>query len=128
MSAVRKPTPAQLAGEAFEAIRAINQQTIRNSLDGYEWPSDVFDTVLQSARTVQGLQQALEQAGRWLQKRGHKGLVGVDAEGRQEDLPRSLAGLMTARDAAALLYSELDEVAQRTAHLTSREPVGGGSR
>lgn len=112
-------TPPSLAGQAHEAIRALNHRTLHaGEARGYRWPADVDATVAGLAQAVYALPQALGQAAAWLQRKGRRGLIRADFTGTGMDLPQALAGLAAAADIAAQLAAVLDDVHQHTAHLT----------
>jgi hypothetical protein len=70
------PAPAEAANTAAESVRALNHATLSGT--GYEWPSDVGAVMNALTTLAQRLPQALDQAGRWLEREHNAGRVGHD--------------------------------------------------
>lgn len=113
-------TPAEYAGQAAEAVRALNHVTIaRSGGYAYEWPCDVDRVITELHLTVMRLEQALTQAGRWLERAESAGEVGHDqGHDPAAAVLAAVERLHHAGTASRCLGEELDAVRQITAHLT----------
>jgi hypothetical protein len=108
------------ANTAAEAVRALNHATIASGGGrGYEWPGDVDAVVAELHLTAARMDQALEQARRWLnhahadQAVGHDDGGDVDTAVLDADL-----GFVQAASAARQLAGQLASLRAVTAHLT----------
>jgi hypothetical protein len=109
---------AEHAEAAAEALRNLNRATL--GPDGYQWPSDV-DTVIGDLQvTAHRMQQALQQAARWLNRAEQEGRIGVDTPAvSSTELIEALDNqLRAAVMSAADLASTLDGARRFTSHLT----------
>jgi hypothetical protein len=100
-------TPAKLADEAAEAIRAINHLT-RSPRDGWEYPGDVYSLVGNLSQLAMMLPQALEQASRFIADLNEGGHLRSDKDQLDQDLGEVFYGLDDARNAAQKLYGSLN--------------------
>lgn len=100
-------TPAKLADEAAEAIRAINHLT-RSSRDDWQYPGDVYSLVANLSQMAMMLPQALEQASRLIDKLNEGGHLRSDKDQLDQDLGEVFYGLDDARNAAEKLYGSLN--------------------
>lgn len=107
----------QYAEQAAEAIRGLNHATI--DPDAYEWPSDVDQVITSLHMMVMRLEQALTQAGRWLDKAQVAGEIGHD---QGHDTADAIAILLRRLARAGItsqdLADDLQAVRQITTHLT----------
>jgi hypothetical protein len=118
---VTDPTPAALAEQAAEAIRALNHATIRGG--GYTYPSDV-DRVIGSLTTLaQRLPQALRQAGQWLADQDCAGRIGDDRGGDPGLVVMEASSELANASHAA---ESLARVLARSSRLTARMTSTGG--
>jgi hypothetical protein len=110
-------TPAQLADDAAEAIRALNRLT-RTAGPGWEYPADAYDVVGNLLPAIQRLPQLFDQVARHIQRladenhlRSTRGLTvttavsaALDALGRAgQDAAQMAAALDTAHSALSPL-------------------------
>lgn len=100
-------TPAQLADEAAEAVRAINHLT-RSRGDDWQYPGDVYSLVGNLAQMAMMLPQALEQASRLIADLNEGGHLRSDKDQLEHDLGETFYGLDDARNAAQKLYGSLN--------------------
>lgn len=100
-------TPAQLADQAADAIRAINHLT-RTPRDGFEYPGDVYSLVAGLSQMAMMLPQALEQASRLIADLNEDGHLRSDKNQLEHDLAETLLGLEAAGFAAESLYKGLN--------------------
>ncbi|MFJ7990356.1 hypothetical protein [Streptomyces sp. NPDC096351] len=100
-------TPAQLADDAAEAIRAINHLT-QNPREGWQYPGDVYSLVADLSRMAMMLPQALDQAQRLIVDLDEAGKLRSDKDQLADDVRETLLGLETARIAAEQLYAGLN--------------------
>jgi hypothetical protein len=113
-------TPAQLADQAAEAVRALNHATISG---GYEWPSDVDDVVAGLGRAAARMAQAIDQASRWITAQHDAGRVGLDQRGDSAPRIQHLREyLELASCDAGMLGRSLDLARSETTHLTGLRP------
>ncbi len=118
-------TPAQLADEAAENIRAINHKTI----GGYEHPSEVYDVVGGLAHLVRMLPQVLQQAQGYLEKLNSTNELGhdssEDADAEVTDVDSCVGAIQEATDGAVdaldILRQELDVLHVETGHLYHKD-------
>ncbi|MEV0693036.1 hypothetical protein [Streptomyces sp. NPDC050388] len=101
-------TPAQLADEAAEAIRAINHLTQGSPRDDWRYPGDVYSLVANLSQMAMMLPQALEQASRFITDLNEGGHLRSDKDQLEHDLGEVLYGLDDARNAAQRLYGSLN--------------------
>lgn len=100
-------TPAQLADEAAEVVRAINHAT-RSTGDDWQYPGDVYSLVGNLAHMTAMLPQALEQATRLIADLNEEGHLRSDKDTLDDDLRDTLLGLEEAGIAAGKLYTALN--------------------
>lgn len=100
-------TPAQLADQAAEAVRAINHLTM-SPRDDWQYPSDVYSLVGDLSRMAMMLPQALEQASRLIADLNEGGHLRSDKDQLEHDLGETFYGLDDARNAANKLYGALN--------------------
>jgi hypothetical protein len=114
------PTPAEAADTAAESVRALNHATLSGT--GYEWPSDVGAVLNALTVLAQRLPQALDQAGRWLEREHNAGRVGHDHGDALtfDAVDQALTCLDDARTAADALAAALGLAAGHVSHLTGR--------
>ncbi|MEZ7005701.1 hypothetical protein [Streptomyces sp. AD55] len=98
-------TPAQLADDAAEAIRALNHAT-QSQRPGWKYPSDAYSVVGALARMAAGLPQALDQIG-YLPESMVSNLRS-DRGTLDSDLSDTYEALADAHDAAEALRKALD--------------------
>ncbi|MDQ0689011.1 hypothetical protein QFZ56_008057 [Streptomyces achromogenes] len=101
-------TPAKLADEAAEAIRAINHLTQGSPRDDWEYPGDVYSLVANLSQMAMMLPQALEQASHLMNKLNEGGHLRSDKDTLDQDLGEVFYGLDDARNAAQKLYGSLN--------------------
>jgi tRNA A58 N-methylase Trm61 len=102
-------TPAQLADDAAEAIRALNHATL-SPRDGWEYPADAYSVVGNLGTLVMRLPQVLEQLTEFVEKLHQDGHVKADTGDTIERLYNLGAAKGDAVDAADRLRSALDEM------------------
>lgn len=115
-------TPAQLADDAAEAIRALNHATLSRG-DGWQFPSDAYDVVGGLDRMANGLQQTLEQTSRLLfdlHADGHVRSDHGDAVTSDEVLAARSA-LRRAREHSAALSTALGDAHSALSPLSWKE-------
>lgn len=111
-------TPSNHATAAAEAIRSLNHATLAG---GYQWPSEVYDTVGELERAARMLPQALRQAATWLEREHDAGMIGHDRDENPGLAVQVVIGEMGAAIAAAASLSKALSGAQvACAPLTSR--------
>ena len=112
-------TPAELARQAAEAVRALNHATLTG---GYVTPSDVDAVVAVLEALAQRLPQALRQAATWLEAEHDAGRVGVDdTDEVLLAMAKVTGGFGAAIGAASTLHAVLRGLHHETAHLTGTE-------
>lgn len=113
-------TPADHATAAAEAIRSLNHATLGG---GYQWPSDVYDTLGELERAARMLPQALNQAALWLERQHDAGRIGHDHPKVSAGISVEIAiGELGAAIAAATSLSRaLSGAHEACAHLTGVE-------
>jgi hypothetical protein len=104
---VSDKTPAQLADEAAEAIRAINHLTQGAPRDNWQYPGDVYSLVANLSQMAMMLPQALQQASRLIADLNEGGHLRSDKDHLDQDLGDVFYGLDDARNAANKLYGSL---------------------
>jgi hypothetical protein len=104
---VSDKTPAQLADQAAEAVRAINHLT-RSPGDDWQYPGDVYSLVGNLTQMAMMLPQALEQASRLIADLNEEGHLRSDKDQLEHDLGETFYGLDDARNAANKLYGSLN--------------------
>lgn len=102
-------TPAQLADDAAEAIRALNHATL-SPRDGWEYPADAYSVVGNLGTLVMRLPQLLEQVTQHVEKLHQDGHVVADTGDTLERLYNLSAASVEAGEAAQKLRSALDEM------------------
>ena len=101
-------TPAALADEAAEAIRAIIHLTQGAPRDDWEEPGDVYSLVGNLSQMAMRLEQALQQASRLVAGLNESGRLRSDRDQLENDLTETFHGLDAARIASHRLYGALD--------------------
>jgi hypothetical protein len=104
---VSDKTPAQLADQAAEAIRAINHLTM-SPRDDWQYPGDIYSLVGNLSQMAMMLPQALDQASRLLADLNESGRLRSDKDQLERDLGEAFYGLDDARNAAQRLYGSLN--------------------
>ncbi|MEU3148430.1 hypothetical protein [Streptomyces sp. NPDC006999] len=102
-------TPAQLADDAAEAIRALNHATL-SPRDGWEYPADAYSVVGNLGTLVMRLPQVLEQLTDFVERLHADGHVKADGGDTIERVFNLGAAKSDAEDAATKLRSALDEM------------------
>jgi hypothetical protein len=100
-------TPAQLADDAAEAIRAINHRTM-SSGDDWQYPGDAYSVVGNLSQVAMMLPQALDQIGALVERLDQAGNLRSDKDTLATDLDSTYGGLADAHDAARKLYDALN--------------------
>ncbi|MDX2997988.1 hypothetical protein [Streptomyces scabiei] len=100
-------TPAELANQTAEAIRAINHLTM-SPRDGWTYPSDAYSVVGGLSRMAMMLPQALDQIGALIEPSDTGGHLYSDKGTLAADLENTYGGLADAHDAAKALYEALN--------------------
>ncbi len=88
-------TPAELAGQAAEAVRALNHATLPGT-GGLQYPAGAYEVTGQLAVLAARLPQALAQIHAFLQEQAAAGQVTVVAGQHQGD-PAAMLAAVTAR-------------------------------
>jgi hypothetical protein len=112
----------ELAGEAAEAVRALNHATFPGT-DGLAWPSDAYDILASLALLASRLPQLLGQLDRFVSHEVEAGRVSVDG-GEYAGDPQAAAAVTShwldeARAHAAQLHHALDAAQQAVAFLAA---------
>jgi hypothetical protein len=102
-------TPAQLADDAAEAVRALNHATL-SPRDGWEYPADAYSVVGNLGMLVMRLPQVLEQLTEFVERLHQEGHVKADGGDTLERVSNLGAAKSDAEDAATKLQSALDEM------------------
>jgi len=92
-------TPAELAGQAAEAVRALNHATLPGA-GGLDYPADAYEVTGQLSLLAARLPQALAQILTFLQERAATGAVTVVAGEHQGDPAAMLTAVTADLDAA----------------------------
>ncbi len=104
-------TPAQLAADAAEAIRAINHATLSTPGLDWEYPSDAYDVVGSLERLAATLPQALDQIARHIERLHANERIRSDKGGDgSEEVHTALRALESANADAGQLASRLATV------------------
>jgi hypothetical protein len=117
-------SPAELAEQAAEAIRALNRTTFSPdpTPPGYVQPSDVAATVGALETLAQRLPQAFRQASQWLSDGDDDGRIGDDRHGDpQLVVMEARHHLRIAEDLAISLAATLTKAHNLTARMTGTE-------
>jgi hypothetical protein len=124
------PEPWELAGQAVQAIRALNYSTL--TLAGYREPADLDATLVELVALANGLAQACTRTTHWLGRRHADGLIGHDTIAVREHLTTvvqsAVEDLTVAARSASAAASALERARQHTAHLTRATPRDAGGR
>jgi hypothetical protein len=105
-------SPAELADQAAEAIRALNHKLISG---GLTYPADAYDTIGTLRTLADRLPQSLGLIARWLGQEHDRGAIGHDSGGDAGEYILATAdALGRAQEDAELLAAALD-VAQQAA-------------
>ncbi len=101
-----RPTPARLAGQAAEAIRALNHATRG---DGLEYPADVYEVVASLKLMEQRLPQLYGQLASFLAAENEAGRVAHDmGEPSGPYVTETIAALADAKLSTAATAEALD--------------------
>lgn len=92
-------TPAELAGQAAEAVRALNHATLPGT-GGLEYPADAYEVTGQLSILAARLPQALAQLLAFLAEQAAAGAITVVAGQHQGDPAAMLAAVTADLDAA----------------------------
>jgi len=115
-------TPAQLADDAAEAVRAINHLTLRKPTgEGWEFPSDAYSVVGNLGTLVMRLPQALEQLTEFVVTLDANDHVRADDGDTGDKLVALQAGTTAAVAAAEQLRTALDEMHAALSPLTYQD-------
>ncbi|MHB1820890.1 MAG: hypothetical protein ACYCO9_23085 [Streptosporangiaceae bacterium] len=118
-------SPAELAGQAAEAVRALNHATLPDT-SGLEYPADAYEVTGQLSLLAARLPQALAQLLAFLSEQAAAGQITVVAGQHQGDPAAMLAAVTADLDAAAAsarrLHQALDNAQN---HLTWAAASGG---
>lgn len=102
-------TPAQLASEAADAVRAINHLTLSaHPSDDWTYPSHAYSVVGGLTQMAMMLTQALDQIGAFIELMDTGGNLRSDKGTLPADLENTYGGLADAHDAAKQLYEALN--------------------
>ncbi len=93
-------SPAELAGQAAETVRALNHATLPGT-GGLQYPADAYEVTGQLSVLAARLPQALAQILTFLQEQAGAGAVTVVAGQHQGDPAAMLTALTADLDAAA---------------------------
>lgn len=103
-------TPAQLADDAAQAIRALNHVTM-STRDGWEFPSDAYSVIGNLRELAQYLPQLLQQTEVFLQRLTDGDHIRSDRGGNgAAEVNAALDGLDRAREDAVTMEAALDTV------------------
>jgi len=113
-------TPAQLASEAAESVRALNHAT-RSAHADWEYPGDAYSVVSLLAYAAHGLQQSVEQTVRLISDLDAAGRIVVDAPADrqarvnefQASAKNAINGTRQLSRALNTMYSALSPMAYR---------------
>ncbi|MGW2866424.1 hypothetical protein [Streptomyces sp. NPDC001205] len=100
-------TPAQIADDAAEAIRALNHLT-RSTGPDWEYPGDAYSVVGNLSTLVMRLPQLLEQITRHIQQLEDGGHLKSDRHQLDADLAATYEGLGIAAEVSETLRRALD--------------------
>lgn len=100
-------TPAQLADDAAEAVRALNHAT-KASGEEWQYPGDAYSTVGDLSTMAMRLPQALEQIHNFIGQLTATGKLRSDRDTLDADLSETQAGLHEAVTAADHLHQALN--------------------
>ena len=120
------PSPAQLAEQAAEAVRALNHATFPGS-GQLTWPADAYDVLASLALLAARLPQAFGQLDRFLTGEVEAGRVVIDGGEFAGDPAAAAAAaghwLDQARGYADRLHRVLDQAQQALAYAAATEPA-----
>lgn len=101
-------TPAQLADDAAEAIRALNHATM-SGRPGWEFPADAYDVIGNLREMAQRLPQLLQQAETFLQRLADGDHIRSDRGGNgAAEVNAARDAIDRARDDALSMEAALD--------------------
>lgn len=110
-------TPARLASQAGDLIRAFNHATITTG-DDWQYPPDAYDAIGSLAYMVRMLPQAIEQTLRPVHRTHEEGRVTVDGGGDPKEAVTELrAAIADAASLAQALGVALDRMHSATSPL-----------
>jgi hypothetical protein len=118
-------TPAELAGQAAEAVRALNHATLPGT-GGLEYPADAYEITGQLAVLAARLPQALAQLLAFLAEQANAGQITVVAGQHQEDPAAMLAAVTADLDAAAASARRLHQALDNAQNYLTWAAASGG--
>ncbi len=103
-------TPARLADDAYEALRALNHATLAPARGDEDWafPGDAYSVVGNLSQAAMVLPQALEQTEALVKHLEASGNLRSDRDMLDSDLAATYAGLAEAKAAAQTLFEALN--------------------
>ena len=101
-------TPAQLADDAAEAIRAVNHLTRSLGSEGWQYPGDAYSVVGNLSEAAMRLGQALNQVAAFVRELHDEGHLRSDKDTLDADVNAATGGLYDAFDASQQLYEALN--------------------
>ncbi|MFF3720565.1 hypothetical protein [Streptomyces prasinus] len=103
-------TPAQLADDAYEALRALNHATIgwNRGHEDWQFPGDAYSVVGNLSQTAMVLPQALEQIEALVKHLESGENLRSDRNTLDTDLAATYEGLAEAKAAAQTLFEALN--------------------
>lgn len=113
-------TPAQLADDAAEAIRALNHIT-RVRQAGWEHPGEAYSTVGSLYEAAARLPQAIGQIHALMRSLEDSGRLRSDKDTLEQDLAYTYSALEEARDTAVRLGAALSRAQQGLGPVSCRE-------
>ncbi|MGY3685120.1 hypothetical protein [Streptomyces sp. TE33382] len=105
-------TPARLADDAYEALRALNHATLAPTRGDEDWefPGDAYSVVGNLSQAAMVLPQALEQTEALVKHLEASGNLRSDRNTLDTDLAATYEGLAEAKAAAQTLFEALNRV------------------
>jgi hypothetical protein len=114
-------TPAQLADDAAEAVRALNHATL-STRDGWQFPADAYSVIGNLREMSQRLPQLLQQVEGFLQDLADGDHIRSDRGGNgAAEVNAALDGLDRAREDAVTMTAALDTVHSALSPLAYQE-------
>lgn len=114
-------TPAQLASDAAEAVRALNHATLSPGGEGWRHPGDAYSVIGGLDQMVRGLDQSLDQVWSLLAGLANDGHITSSGGTPNRDLHSALATLNAARAAAVQMTAALEEAHKAVSPLAYKE-------
>ncbi|MFJ7497861.1 hypothetical protein ACIQZB_43615 [Streptomyces sp. NPDC097727] len=99
-------TPADLAGAAADAVRALNHATLGRQAD-WEYPGDAYSVVANLSQMAMTLPQAIDQVRSLVEFLNAHDNLRSDKGTLDDDLAETFGGLGDAKTAAEALYAAL---------------------